>query len=135
LNERRLALEKELRARGKPSILDRRVEAPAHLDWAWDAFTRLSKSRTVDPMAGPRPIPFSEIVSYARALGMTRSEWRELDRLVSALDDCYIRHHQKLASREAERKAAEDRARAGSGNRAARPHGGSPKARPGSRRR
>lgn len=72
------------RASSRPQLLP-------HLSIYWRAFNRLHGRRRFDGMAGPQPIPYSEMESFIRL--QFQMEWDQVNRLIryiEAMDDVYL---------------------------------------------
>lgn len=71
----------------------------------WEAFEILSSRRAYNE-AGPQPLPFAEISSFAEYAQVRDSEWKMdlLFRTMFRLDSVYLDHHSRKMAKENKRK-------------------------------
>lgn len=59
------------------------------LAWVWKAFVRLNRSRPIG-FSGPLPLPLSDILALASALGLEDSERERFIDRIQAMDSAYL---------------------------------------------
>ena len=91
---RRQALQKlsqyqDLRESGKlEEVLESEPEIWPHLQWIWDAFFVLHRTRQRG--LGAQPIMLNEIVAYCRLMGVSKDDWEDLIYYLQRMDEAWL---------------------------------------------